>query len=148
METSRTPSQSEIQQSLTSSAVIEKADEQRPGWDDLVSEGVIDRLPEPGADGEPEMRVNGHDNVVRLLQMQEQANQIEGDYSLERQSGIRRIPMRDRTGRIRLVAEQNEDRSGRKHGAVRIASIRYGKARRVSRFPVLAERVPWPWEAA
>lgn len=151
---SKTPSPSETQQALTSTAVIEKADAHRPGWGDLVSEGVIDHLPEPGADGEPETTVRGHENVVRLMQMNERANLIEGDYGLERQTGIRRIPMRDRHGRVRLVVEQNEDRSARKHGARRLATVigrrqvDFSEGHEMLRDGVWSRYVGGRWEAA
>jgi hypothetical protein len=145
--TSKKPSPSEIQQASDTLAAVQKADALRPGWDDLLSEGVIDHIPEPGADGEPETTVHGHDKVVRLLQMQEQANLLDGERGEELQARIRRIPMRDRHGRIRMVAEEREDHSALKHGARRLVAVRYGKPKRVARYPILPGRIPFPWES-
>lgn len=54
-------------------SALEKIQRQKPTWQDYVDEGVIDRVPEPGPDGKFEMKVNGHDKVVRMLQMNEKA---------------------------------------------------------------------------
>lgn len=56
---------------------IQKVKSQRPTWEDYVSEGIIDSVPEPGPDGSFNASVNGHERVVKMLQMNEQANRLE-----------------------------------------------------------------------
>lgn len=66
-----------IQSALDDSTAATKVKSLRPSLADYVAEGVIDSLPEPGPDGKYEAKVRGHDKVVRMLQMNEQANNLD-----------------------------------------------------------------------
>ena len=148
MTTSKAPSlsPSEVKRALGRGAALAKANALKPSVADMVSEGVLDHAPTPDAEGRIDTKVVGRDKVVRLLQMSERHYMARQEVAMERQALIRRVPMKGRDGRVRMVAEENEDRSGRKHGSVRLGVFaRWG---RPSKRPdaVLTNRVPWDWE--
>lgn len=142
------PSKAQLYRALEQGKALLKADKLKPAISDYVSEGVLKHAPEPDAQGKINVKVQGHDNVVRMLQMNEAHYFAKHDVGKERQALIRRVPMRGADGKVRMVAEQREDISGRKHKAVRLASVRYGRPRRVEHFQRIEGRIPWPWERA
>lgn len=113
----------QVNQALSEAAILEKAAKLKPSVSDYVSEGVIDHVPDPGPDGKIDQPIKGNRNVIRALQMMEAHYLEKGRIGAARQAGIRRIPMRDRHGRIRLVAEEREDHSALKNGSRRLVTV-------------------------
>jgi len=70
------PDKAQVEAAIATNEALEKVQRQRPRWEDYVSEGVIDKAPEPDADGNCRVSVSGHGNVVRMLQMNESANRL------------------------------------------------------------------------
>ena len=70
------PSKQDIAGALATNDALDKVQRQRPKWEDYVAEGVIDSVPKPDASGNCRVQVSGHGNVVRMLQMNEQANNL------------------------------------------------------------------------
>ena len=143
-------SPAEIQRSLGRTKALAEAAALKPSVSDYVSEGVLDHSPETDAEGRINVKVTGHKRVVRMLQMNERHYARKGELGQELQGRIRRVPMRGRDGRVRMVAEEREDVSGRKHGAVRIGTVlRWGRPLPPSpdgTLRPLSLRAPWPWE--
>jgi hypothetical protein len=74
-------------------ASLDKVQRHRPRWEDYVSEGVIESVPEPDAAGELRASVSGHGAVVKMLKMNEEAGRVESwgaDNRAESQSRRRR----------------------------------------------------------
>ena len=104
-----TPEQAE--DAAAAVASLDKVGQLRPRWQDYVDEGVIDSVPEPGPDGEPRASVQGHDKVVRMLQMNEAANNL----SAWRADNLRDAPER------RSRNEARAERKARKFHRPRVS---------------------------
>ena len=74
------PSKEQVDAALASTAAVEKVQKKRPQWDDYVAEGIIPSVPQPDADGKVRVKVEGHDNVVKMLKMNEEANRLASWY--------------------------------------------------------------------
>jgi hypothetical protein len=70
------PTKKQIEAAIADNAALEKVQRTRPRWEDYVSEGVIDHAPEMDPDGQARVSVSGHGKVVRMLQMNEEANRL------------------------------------------------------------------------
>lgn len=95
------PSRDDVEQAMSQSAALDSVQRHRPHWDDYVSEGVIDSVPDSDASGEHRVQVRGHENVVKMLKMNEEANRLaawHGDNQAE--SPARRTRREEREERV------------------------------------------------
>jgi hypothetical protein len=136
----------EISQALDVTDKLQKAHDKAPSLDDLKAELGDAVQATVDSEGRVNGTIRGHDAVMRAWQMQHPYHMARADIAENRQATVQRVPMRGRDGKVRYVAEEREDRSGRKHGAVRLASVRFGKPRRVDEFKRLSGRVPFDFE--
>jgi hypothetical protein len=86
------PTPRDVEAAISENATLEKVQRQRPRWEDYVSEGIIDSVPQPDENGQCRASVNGHGNVVKMLKMNEEANRLaawHGDNRAE--SAMRRV---------------------------------------------------------
>lgn len=96
-------SRKQVQEAIEHGAKLEQIKKLRPTWDDYVAEGVLDHKPEPGPDGQVEATIQGHDNVVRALQMNREASRLSAWHA---DNYREKLPMSD---------EQTERRARKRH---------------------------------
>jgi len=141
--TTRSPS--EVQRALEVTEALEKAERKAPSLDDLKAE-LGDAVQATVDDnGQVSGKIVGHHAVMRAWQMQTDYHMARSDIAEQRQAGVRRIPMRDRGGRLRFVTEEREDHSAKKHGSRRLIAVS-GKRRRLRDGERISGRVPFDFE--
>ena len=116
------PSPGQVEQALATHEAVGRAMEQRPSWDDLVSEGVIDHVPDPGPDGIIDA-VAMPDKAVRAFEMHERAEMIEADHFQDRFESIPRVNVKGVDGKPRSVTEKNAEMADRKFHAIRTGHL-------------------------
>jgi hypothetical protein len=129
-----------LEQALATHAAIERAAEERPGWEDFKSEGVIDHIPDPGPDGEMAIDTASEEQSVRALEMEHRAEMIEAEHVEERVAQMPRVTIRGPDGRPKSVTEKNAETADRKFHAIRTGHLT-AVCQRCSRQVVLPERV-------
>lgn len=92
---------------------------QRPGWQDYVSEGVIDHVPDPGPDGVPEAVAPTPEASARAYEMNLRAEMIEAEHVEQRMGTMPRVRLKGPDGKPRTVTEKNAERADRKFHAIR-----------------------------
>lgn len=112
-------SPAEVEACMSDAAALERVRSHRASVEDYVSEGVIDHMPEEDANGHIDVRIEGHDNVVRALQMNEEFRRYEAEHFDARVSAPIRSDRR----------EAHEEARARKH--------------HVSRPSIIVPEMPW-----
>lgn len=100
----------------------------KPSWSDYAAEGVLKDSPIEREDGTFEASVNGHEAVVKMLQMNEEHYQKQARYSEARTAEKPRVAMVDSRGRRRYVVEAHAERAenkGYRLVPVRKPTLRY-----------------------
>lgn len=69
-----------IKETVSEAEALATIHRSKPSVDDYISEGVLDSMPEEDAQGQIDVKVQGHDKVVRMLQMNEEFRRKESDY--------------------------------------------------------------------
>ena len=110
------PSKSDLAQSNAAAEALDKVQRHRPRWDDYVAAGVIDRVPEPGEDGKVVAKVRGHEKVVRMMQMNEEANNLAAWHGDNRAESPQR----------RAKREEQAEVAARKHHRARASIVHPG----------------------
>ena len=90
---------------------LARIEAKRAPIEEYVSEGVIPFAPEPDDEGRINVKIEGHDNVVRALQMNEQANRERAEHMDSRYAS--------RTDMI----EANDERAARKRHTPRASIV-------------------------
>lgn len=89
---------------MADAAALESARRHRPSVEDYVSEGVIDHMPEVDANGQIDCKIEGHENVVRALQMNEEYRRYESNH----------MDSRAESPRLRQKREERAEAQARK----------------------------------
>ena len=97
-------SPADIAESVAQAESLEKVKRARPSVEDYVSEGVLPHMPEVDDEGQVNCRIEGHENVVRALKMNEEANRLEAEHFDARHES----PLK------RAYREEKEERRARK----------------------------------
>ena len=84
-------SPSDVAEAMSQSEALERVRQHRPSAEDYYAEGVIDSRPEPDAEGRVDIPISGHENVMRALKMNEEANRMEAaHFDARRESPLKR----------------------------------------------------------
>jgi hypothetical protein len=116
-------SPAEVEQALATHEAVGRAMEQRPGWRDYVSEGVIDHIPDPGEDGVPEAVAPTPEATMRAYEMNLAAEMIEAEHVEQRMGSLPRVTLKGPDGKPRSVTEKNADKADRKFHAIRTGHL-------------------------
>ena len=111
----------DIGAALEHGAKLDQIQRRRPTWEDYVQAGVIESVPDPGADGERRVPINGHGSVVRALQMNEEANRLSAWEADNRSEKRPKVKVRAQNGEVRYVPEERAERVERKFHRPRIS---------------------------
>lgn len=144
MTTSRKLSEREVSQALDLTSRFAKAAEKAPSLTDLKDELGDAVQATVDSEGQVNGKIQGKDALFRAWDMQRDYFKAKGEITQEMQAGVRRLPMVDRNGRTRFVAEEREDFSARKHGSKRLYIP--GRRRRLRDGEKLRGRVPFDFE--
>lgn len=105
------PKKVDIGAALKQAEALEKAHNLGPSWDDYIAEGVVTHRPEPGE----RAHIEGHERVVRALQMNERRNLAKADVAAEIAATIPRVKIKAQGGLARMVPEHRAERVERKY---------------------------------
>ena len=108
------PSAQQVEKALSRTAQAADVIASKPSWNDYAAEWVLKESPVEKPDGTFEARINGHEAVVRMLQMNEEHYRKQAAYSEARSSEKPRVTMLDSRGRVRRVFEGHAERAEQK----------------------------------
>jgi len=114
-------SEASLREDKETVAKLDQIQRRRPTWEDYVQAGVIESVPDPGADGERRVPINGHGSVVRALQMNEEANRLSAWEADNRSEKRPKVKVRAQNGEVRYVPEERAERVERKFHRPRIS---------------------------
>ena len=112
-----------VESAVADNAALEKVQRLRPRLEDYVAEGIIDSVPEPDLEGQIHARIEGHEKVVRALQMNEEANRIAGWHGDDRHAKRRTEKIRGRSGEAIYVRPEDAERRERKFHRPRMSIV-------------------------
>lgn len=88
-------SDQEVAAAISETEALASIRKSKPSVEDYVAEGVLDATPEENAEGQIDVQVNGHDRVVRMLQMNEEFYRKESEHFDARRSSGRKASWRE-----------------------------------------------------